>query len=350
MTTDTATGTTVVRFETRALGTGVELVLTDAAVLARARELLLDELDAVDRLASRFRHDSELATLNRNAGTPVDVSPAMASLLKVALRAAVLSGGRVDPTVGAAVVATGYDMDFAELARRAGRGVGAAPASGEVATDRHDPTAFPVPGYRVIDFDEEWSQVTVPSGVLLDLDATAKSAAADRIAGVIAGRLGCGTMLSIGGDVAVAGTAPAGGFRVGVADVSGGDNPDTVVAIESGGLATSGTAARAWVRDGSPFHHLIDPRTGRPARTPWRTASVAAGTCVDANTAATAAVLIGGGAEGWLARLRLPGRLVATDGSVTTVAGWPEEPRGTGGDRATDPDLAAGADRSPAWR
>jgi thiamine biosynthesis lipoprotein ApbE len=136
-------------------------------------------------------------------------------------------------------------------------------------------------------------------------------------------------LVSLGGDTAVAGEPPAGGWRIRVQDRTtlpgeppGG--PSQVVTIRDGGLATSSTAARRWRRGGDILHHILDPRTGRPAAAVWRTVSVAAGSCADANTAATAAIIRGRQAPPWLTGLKLPSRLVAQDGTVLTLAGWPE--------------------------
>jgi thiamine biosynthesis lipoprotein len=96
-----------------------------------------------------------------------------------------------------------------------------------------------------------------------------------------------------------------------------------VVALRSGGLATSGTASRNWMRGSRRFHHLVDPATGEPASGCWRTASVAAASCVDANIASTAAIVLGDGAPAWLAQRQLPARLVAGDGTVHVVGAWP---------------------------
>ncbi len=95
--------------------------------------------------------------------------------------------------------------------------------------------------------------------------------------------------------------------------------------ITEGGLATSSVTVRAWASGGEQVHHIIDPATGRPARVCWRTVSVAAGTCTDANTASTAAIVRGPAAPGWLRAAGLPARLVRPDGTVVTTAGWPDE-------------------------
>src|SRR4029077_9583143 len=128
---------------------------------------------------------------------------------------------------------------------------------------------------------------------------------------------------------AVAGPPPADGWRIRVQDVTGpaGETPEgpyALIAIRDGGLATSSTTARRWQRGGDVLHHILDPRTGLPAAPVWRTVSVAAASCADANTAATAAVIRGRQALGWLAQLSLPARLVDATGVVFTVAGWPD--------------------------
>jgi thiamine biosynthesis lipoprotein len=134
-------------------------------------------------------------------------------------------------------------------------------------------------------------------------------------------------LVSLGGDVAVAGEPPIGGWSIQLADdhAAPPDGPGPVVAIHSGGLATSGTTVRRWRSGRIELHHIVDPRTGRPAVTPWRTVSVAAASCVDANIASTAAILLGPAAEGWLLGRQLPARLVDTAGATVRVAGWPSE-------------------------
>ena len=101
--------------------------------------------------------------------------------------------------------------------------------------------------------------------------------------------------------------------------------PGETVAIRSGGLATSSTAVRAWSRDGRAVHHIVNPVTGESAQSCWRTVSVAAATCVDANTASTAAIIRDARAPGWLGDLGLPARLVHVGGRVVRIAGWPGE-------------------------
>jgi thiamine biosynthesis lipoprotein len=80
---------------------------------------------------------------------------------------------------------------------------------------------------------------------------------------------------------------------------------------------------RRWRRGGRTLHHIVDPRTGLPADGPWRTVSVAAETCADANAAATAAIVAGKRAEAWLTATGLPARLAGHDGRVRRLCGWP---------------------------
>jgi thiamine biosynthesis lipoprotein len=187
-----------------------------------------------------------------------------------------------------------------------------------------------------VELDTEQRTVRVPEAVMLDLGATAKALAADRAAAQIHTAVGCGVLVNLGGDIRVAGEPPAGGWRVGILDDLTGvprraqAEPSQAVVIHDGGLATSSPGARAWQRGGTQLHHIIAPGTGLPADSCWRTASVAAATCVDANTASTAAILRGERAPQWLGGLHLPARLVRHDGTTITVGGWPADPAGPG--------------------
>ena len=305
----------------QAIGTSVHLLVTDPQVLGTARRMLTEDLAALDAACSRFRADSEIVALDRVPADrrgrtgPVRISPLLAEALAVALRAARLTDGDVDPTVGHAMNAAGYDRDFA-LVRPDGPPVRL--------------TVHSVPGWREIELNEAAGLVSLPGGTQLDLGATAKAWAADRAAARIAAELGCGVLVNLGGDIAVAGTAPPGGWRIRVQDVTGRPEdpptgPSAVIAIHSGGLATSSTAARRWRRGGDVLHHILDPRSGLPAAPVWRTVSVAAGTCADANTASTAAIIRGEAALAWLAELGVPARLVAESGAVVTLGGWPPD-------------------------
>jgi thiamine biosynthesis lipoprotein len=289
-------------------GTTAWIAVTEHRRLPAARAVLDARLAAVGAACDRFRADSELSRLNAAAGRPVRVSALLAAVLDEALRVARATDGTVDPTVGAALLAAGYDRDLAEV-RRDPR-----------------PARPPVPatGWRGVVLDG--NVVTTPPGTRLDLGAVAKAYAADRAARHAAGAAGCGVLVALGGDIAVCGPPPEGGWRVRVAEDhrAGPDAACQYVTVEAGGLATSSVTVRRWDGPGTAqAHHIVDPATGAPVEPHWRTASVAAATCVDANAAATSAIVRGAGAAAWLSGEGLPARLVAADGAVVTVGGWP---------------------------
>jgi thiamine biosynthesis lipoprotein ApbE len=276
--------------------------------------MVSEELGAIDLACSRFRPDSELSRLATSGGRRTGISALLAEAITVAIDAAVTTGGDVDPTVGSAMSEVGYDRDFTRVDRD-----GAA-----ITVVRR-----PVPGWQRIELDQAERWVRVPGGIQLDLGATAKALAADRAARALGEALdGRGALVSLGGDIAVAGETPAGGWSVRVQDVTGlvaeiPAGPTQLIGLHSGGLATSSTTARRWVRGGRVMHHILDPRNGVPVASPWRTVSVAAQSCVAANVASTATIVRGQAAVGWLTRRGLAARLVRTDGSVLVLPGWP---------------------------
>ena len=299
------------RYRTSAIGTTAEILVNDVGLTGAAAAVLDDGLAWIDGLASRFRPDSELSRLNASAGRPFAATADLVAALRVALEAARITGGLVTPMVGAAVCALGYDRDFEDVAGAPGGSL---------------PEPAPVPDWRDVRVDGLTGVVQLPAGVQVDLGSTAKAWAADRIAALAADSLGCGVLVSLGGDVAAAGPAPVEGWTVALSDrcVDAPDRAHAVVSITEGGLATSGVATRTWVRAGRQVHHLVDPRTGLSARSCWTAVSVAASTCADANTAATAAMVMGAEAPAWLASLPLPALLVRTRGGLLPVGGWPE--------------------------
>lgn len=295
----------------RALGCTVRLVVTTPDRLLAAKAAVDRVLGDIDVAASRFRPDSELSRLNAFPERDVRVSPLLGRAIAEALRGARLTGGAVDPTVGRAVRLSGYDSDFAAVA-----------SSGAAITL----VADSVPGWRAVRYDEATRMLSLPRGVELDLGSTAKALAADlAAAAALEAAGGGGVLVSLGGDIAVAGESPAGGWTVQVSEDSTAAIVDAeeAIAIERGGLATSSTTVRRWTRGGAELHHIIDPATGLPASSPWRTVTVVAGTCVDANIASTAAIVMGDAALGWLEGQRLPARMIGRDGSHEQTSFWP---------------------------
>lgn len=310
-----------------ALGTLAVLCLTGGSGPA-ARSAVQREIDDIDVAASRFRDDSELSRVNRARGRWVPISDRLLEALRLAVRAAAITDGAVDPTLGDRLVKLGYDRDWQRLAP-----VAAGEPLGEPLDEPLDePLKKDAPAterlgarWRSIELADHPPSVRVPAGLQLDLGATAKALTADRGARVAHLAGGAGALLSLGGDVATCGPPPRGGWSVHVTDDhrSAPSAEGQTVAIAAGGLATSSLVTRRWRHHGRVRHHVLDPRTGLPVAPVWRTASVAAATCAEANIASTAALVLGAGAAAWLAERDLPARLTAVSGEVEFVGGWP---------------------------
>ena len=191
------------RAEFHALGTGCVVMTSEAVALSAAHHEVIGELARIDAACSRFRSDSDLERVNNNPGRPVAVSACLLDALDVAFRAAQITDGDLDPTIGSALITLGYDRDFETL-----RG---ADAAGRIHVRR-------VRGWRSIAVDRAQGTVSVPNGIRLDLGATAKAWAADCAAGAAACAVDCGVLVSIGGDIAVANAAPGAGWAVALAD------------------------------------------------------------------------------------------------------------------------------------
>jgi len=293
-----------------ALGTTAEITTLDAVALSDALDVLERELAAIDLACSRFRDDSEVACLARANGEWIPASRLLRQALAAGVAAAEATAGAVDPTVGATMRALGWDVDF------------------RVVVSRSEParmTLVPAAGWQGIEIDDARGRIRVAAGVEIDLGATAKALAADRAAAAAFRATGSPVLVDLGGDIAVAGPAPAGGWSILVTDDhrAPSDADGQVVAIAAGGLATSSTTVRRWRTSEGLAHHVVDPRTGRPAAEIWRTVSVAAASCVAANTASTAAIVLGDDAPRWLEHNGYSARLVRRDGRVVVTGGWP---------------------------
>jgi thiamine biosynthesis lipoprotein len=287
----------------------VRIAVEEESLLGFAIAQTKTLMDEVADAASRFRPDSEVSRCNARAGTVTPVSPLLMELVRTALDAARETGGAADPTVGAHLVASGYDRDIRQVRSRNGL---------FVVSD--DPHVRPLPSWSTVQVDPDLRLVGVPRGLALDLGATAKAWTADRAAALLHRQIGGPVMVEIGGDIAVAG-ADDDPFPVKVAEREA-DAGETVE-LAHGGMTTSSTLVRRWRSDQDEMHHIIDPATGRPSRGLWRTATVWAPSAVAANTASTAALVMSDRAIGWLAAHTPVARLVDLDGYVHRLAGWP---------------------------
>lgn len=278
--------------------------VTRRAALRAAEQTLARWVELVDHACSRFRADSDLSRANAAAGRPVEVGPELIEATAVAVAMARLCDGWYDPTVGGAVIAAGYDRPLTDI-----EAVGPGPVL----------PAEPAGMWRQIVVDRSRSTLIVPRGVHLDLGGSAKGWAVDRGLELIAAKVGpgVGVCVSAGGDLSATGPAPAGGWPVRVSQSLRGDpDPaDASIDLFGGAVATSGAVRRTWRIGGRRFHHLVNPRTGRPGTQRWRLVTVHAPTCAMADTTATAAWLMGDAAPGWLERRGVSARLVDNAGA-----------------------------------
>ena len=303
-----------------ALGTTARLAVWPPEHAGAAMAAVDAVLAALDLQASRFRPDSEISWLHRSAGGLFMLSDGLAEAVRVALEAARWTSGLTDPTVGEALISLGYDRDFAAI---------------DPNRREPPPAPLPAPGWQRVRLDGPL--LWLPAGVRLDLGATAKGLGSDRAARAVMAATGHtgGALISLGGDIATAGIPPRDGWPIVAADRPDQPGPGPAsagpaqrVRLPHGAVATSSISCRSWRRAGRVLHHIVDPRTGLPAGGPWQTASVAAMTCADANAAATASIVAGEAAPGWLAAAGLPARLVSHDGQVRYLGGWPEQDGG----------------------
>ncbi|MBI1758729.1 MAG: FAD:protein FMN transferase [Actinobacteria bacterium] len=283
-------------------------VVEDPGALSEACRVLEEELAAADLACSRFRDDSELTLINAAQGKWAPASALFVEHLQAALIAAAISDGAVDPTLGAALRSNGYDRDITLVG---------GPAQTSLVV------RYVGPRWREVEVDAEGGRVRLPPGVELDLGATAKALTSDRAAIRAHQIVGSPVLVNLGGDLAVAGCGTRTPFPVVVAE-NHREMAGPMVYVGDGGMATSTTRLRRWTLDGTERHHLVDPHTGLPAVSPWQTVTVSAQTCVAANTASTAAIVLGRRARPWLESHGVPARLVGTDGAVVTLNGWPD--------------------------
>jgi thiamine biosynthesis lipoprotein len=290
----------------------IRVAVTDPAVLTAAVADVESMMRRVERAASRFHGESELSWANVNAGRPVAVSRTLVNLMTTALEEADRSGGAVDPTVGRDLVRNGYDRDITLVADSA-EPVASAPAGR--------------PSWGDVGLDRTAGLLTVPPGATLDLGSTAKAQTADWAAADLHDRYGCGVLVELGGDLAVAGRGRD--WQVLVAEKAGQRGQQVTLSAPLGlaGLATSSTQIRRWQRARAEINHIIDPATGAAVTPHWRTVTVAADSATHANTCSTAAIVLGGrdpeSALSWLRDQGVAARLVDRFGSIVTIGGWP---------------------------
>lgn len=274
-----------------------------------ALEFLYEWIGRIDASCNRFRHDSEISLINASSGGGTfAISPTLECAIQAALASSALTGGLCDPTVLGSLEALGYDRDIDDVHDGGREGALAA-----------------CPGVDALDLDTSAHTLTVAPGVRLDLGASAKALLADVVANELVDR--GGALVEIGGDVALHGVGPHGPWVIGVAETLEITGNEPRVTMDHGGLATSSRRARQWRTRERTVNHIIDPRSGDCASGDVVVATVAAGSCRDANAFATAALLWDDDAAWHIAQAGHNARLIHTDGSIELVGGWPREER-----------------------
>lgn len=290
----------------RAMNTDVQIFLSNldfSSLLANAEDIF----HHLESRLSRFLASSELTLLNRRSHPTVAVSQEMLEVLEAAVRLHTATNGLFDPSILPDLEAVGYDRSFPEVN----------PSLPEPCPPLPPRTA----SFAQLEIDRRQRMVTVPPGLRIDLGGIGKGYAVDAAARLLqpAGDY----LVGAGGDIFAAGHGPGGdGWVVGIANPLSGSDAG-LVRLRNAALATSTTALRRWRRAGRLCHHLIDPRTRRPAQTPVLSATVAAPSAVEADVYAKVALLLGParGAR-FLESNSCPGLFVLNDGSCVQTRGW----------------------------
>jgi thiamine biosynthesis lipoprotein len=243
----------------RAMGTDVHITIVDGpATLLDLGQRMIAELEG---RWSRFRPDSEVSALNQHAGHPVLVSPDTYDLVTKAVTAWRATHGCFDPTVGAALVAHGYDRDFAV-----------------VRTARPEALASgPAPTPAGIQLDPAVGAITLPEGVTFDPGGIGKGLAADLVATVLLEAGARGALVNIGGDLRAIGEAPGeDGWVITVCEPADPEEELLRLSMPEGAVATSSSLRRRWQTTSGEAHHLIAPATGQPVDSAVQSVTVVA--------------------------------------------------------------------------
>lgn len=298
----------------RAMNTDVTVAVSvhsaDASLATNAIEEVECRFREAEAALSRFNPDSELSRLNSAAGIPFKSSTILFNAVSAAVHAARATHGIFDPTILNDLVAAGYDRSFDRLAYRS------QPATSAPQCSRN---------WLDIGLDATTSVIRIPSGCSLDLGGIGKGWTIDRAAEDL--RSFPGFALDAGGDIVVEGTQADGDpWTVGVSNPFAEDKNLMVLELTGGAVCTSSTLRRAWYSPEGNRHHIIDPRTGRPAHSGVVAATVTAPTAVKAETVAKVAIILGE-EDGmrFIRRQRTEGLLVMEDGSFSTSSNFKDK-------------------------
>jgi thiamine biosynthesis lipoprotein len=215
----------------------------------RAVRVAEDRTRAIEQIFSRFIPSSELCRLNAASGTWCEVSDEMAAVLALAARLHEETAGVFDPAVLPDLERAGYDRTFDALP-----------------LERPAPAAPSGPHFTFGDAEHRSGRWRLPEGMRIDLGGIVKGWTADLLANQLAS-LGP-SLVELGGDTAVRGVPPdLDAWEIGVQVPGAIGDLLTILEVDGGGVATSGRDRRRWRMGTESAHHLIDPRTRRPALT-----------------------------------------------------------------------------------
>jgi thiamine biosynthesis lipoprotein len=286
----------------RSMGTDITVLVPPPD--ADAHQLAFETIAEWDARFSRFSTESELSALNRAAGRPFAASHRLFGAAQTAVEAARATDGLFDPLLATRMIELGYDRTFDAL---------------PLTRESRRLSAWTPGLWQEIVFNRERRTIQLPAGCGMDLGGIAKGMAVDA---ALARLVTAGVpyaAVNAGGDLAVHGVPP--GFAAWPILVEGGD--DRVVTLPRGALATSSVIDRRWRIGGEERHHLIDPRTGYPSTSDVVLASVAAGSCAQAEVAAKAALLAGRATgAAFIERENLAALLVGEDGTTWRIGHW----------------------------
>jgi thiamine biosynthesis lipoprotein len=292
------------QIEFRAMGCRITAALeSPAANAAQKLERLPNWFEEWESCLSRFREDSELSALNRSTGEPVQVSQTLWQVFRVAQEAYRRSGNLVTPAGLNALVWAGYDRSFEVLDDRLPMHLEGAPQ--------------PVPDFSRIVWDATSRSISLPPEYQLDFGGIAKGWAAEQAIHRL--QLYGPALVDAGGDIAVSGLRTDGKpWPVGVVDPFRPESDLAILRLGRSGAATSGRDYRRWKTGETWQHHIIDPRSGLPAKTDVLSATAVAPTAVEAEFAAKTILILGSraGLEWIEAQSPFAGLIILGDGSL----------------------------------
>ncbi len=236
--------------KTRLLMDTVVDVRVDAPNAAQLVDEAFKVMEELEQTLSRFVETSEVAQINQQAGTWVQVSPTTIELIATGMRMGELSQGAFDVTIGAVLDLWGFGSDTRQV-----------PVAAELEA------ALATVDYRQVELDVQNSRVRIPADTILDLGGIAKGYVVQKAAELLRGANVSRAIINAGGDISVIGQRPDGQpWRVGVQDPAEPASLRWILALDDLSVVTSGDYQRYFEQDGERWHHIIDPKSGYPAR------------------------------------------------------------------------------------